>query len=438
MRTKVAAILAFVLTACMGSFTIIPKSDTSATPGAPSTVMLAGNPMPSASATVVQASATPQAAMSTGPSAAPTSQPMPTQEPKKLWTQVVPGVEVMDESALDFRDAKGNLIKPRRVSGIAMHTGAPGTAQAGMKELWVQFNQLPIELATKRPCDRSFRGGPNSYACSSYYTPGFVAYDTVTSTWSLRAMSPDLGCSRGDRDIPGAEGSQYENFHYIAPCHPDDYQIAVNQYAFERDFAEDVTFVVDTPIVTAQGSQSFTVDLWSRLSTMKKAPVATVPITNDFARVLHTPDSYASYKEERGVSPTGHSAWYNDRLYTTTQYRNSKGLSTQEWSNLPRVIAWWSKSDSSWRVTELPFAKNEEVRGTGALRPEQPLYMAIDPNSGVFFFVVPDHLVQQVYGNDRIEYSSRPVPFSPRRLWGTLVKVSASFIHDNGVPVSMK
>lgn len=399
MWTRFAVALAFVLTACVGSFVVPPMSRTSATPTPTATAMLAGNPTPGASA---QASATPQIATSSGPSVAPSTAktveplksptprptskpsptpapvPTPTPRPKTLWTHVVPGVEVMDESVLEFPDANGILIKPRMVSGVAVHIGGQWTTPDGTKELWIQFNDV---------------GGK----------PGFVAYDLAVATWSVRVSTLKLRCPN----------------YFGDPCHPDDYPLLVNQFSDDNWVS---TFIVTTPIVTAQSSQSFTVEMHSQrrwyggayTRIIDKSLIQTVPITEDFYRVLIAPDyyTYGNYKDERGVAVAGHSAWHGERLYYATMYR--------AWNTeLPRVLAWWSKSDNSWRVTELPFAKNDD----GSLRYGQPLYMAIDPGSGTFFFIVPEHQ----FGD-----------MKPWRLWGTLYKVSASFIHDNGVLVSVK
>lgn len=410
MKQRIALVFAMFVTACMGSFNIEPGRNISSSPTP--TAFVAGNQAPGTSA---QASATPQTAMSAGPSVAPstaktaeplksptpqptpTIAPTPTSPPKTLWTQVVPGVEVMDESVLEFSDSNGNLIKPRKASGVAAHIGGPGTPEEGIKELWIQFNDV---------------GG----------VPSFVAYDVAAATWSVRVSSSKLKCL----------GSTTQ-------CHPDDYPLLVNQYSDDEWIS---TKIPPTPIVTAQSSRSFTVELqsmqrWYGVSYTRiidKSGVVTVPITEDFARVLLVSGYYDDYKDRRGVSVSGHSAWYNDRLYYTTQYSGSTALVySSEWSNLPRVVAWWSKSDNSWRVTELPFAKNAEVReGRGILHSEQPLYTAIDPASGIFFFVVPEQPTGNSYGR------SNATPLNPLRMWGTLYKVSADYIHENGVLVSVK
>ncbi|MEK7618941.1 MAG: hypothetical protein AAB416_01710 [Patescibacteria group bacterium] len=400
-----------LLTAC--ALTLNPPPNPTATdspsPRPTAQVIKIGLPSPSASSGAMQPSTRPSTSQTSGPtsttgptaSPAPTTTPTPT--PRPLWSRIEPGVEVLEEGVLSIPREGYLPIRPRRPSGVVVRTGAPGTSEAGKQELWIQFNQLPINLTKSLPCDLWARSEGGDICSSLYDAPGFVAYDTATATWSFRAMSSDFGCQGNTTVYDSSSGYR---FYYIAPCHPDNYPTLAR-----------------APVISADDSGTFTVKV-------QGATVASVPITDDFRRVAHPPMYYL--KEWRGGKPleeygntmAGYTAWANERLYNSTFTRDTGKA----------AVVWWSKSDNAWRITDLAFLS---IPAGSYLYDTTPLYLAVDPVSGAFFFVVPENNVYQLYRLDRAETTSR-VPYQPYRYWGRVYKVAADYIHDNGVLVSVR
>ena len=80
----------------------------------------------------------------------------------------------------------------------------------------------------------------------------------------------------------------------------------------------------------------------------------------------------------------GYTAWANERLYNSTFTRDTGKA----------AVVWWSKSDNAWRITDLAFLS---IPAGSYLYDTTPLYLAVDPVSGAFFFVVPENNVYQLY-----------------------------------------